>query len=373
MKQFFILLFLVGSAFSFGQETINHKVISGETVYGIAQKYQVKEKDIWNNNPEIKKKTLQIGMVLKIPNKAPQSINLSKIELPKTYTIRKGDSYYAIAKKFKISIRQLIEANPSVNPNILNIGTELKLEKDKKATETSVLAITPEGEIDQLEEAVYQDLIHVVKKGETLYSIAKSYHIPVDSIKSINPNLKNNLPEKYQLLIKKGAPSDQTIEERTIEIEETENQSTETENIEKDETETTLISADIYTKRITVIEKAKEYLGTRYRYGGRSLSGIDCSGLMCEAFEAADITLPRTSAAQATAYKKIKKKKAQEGDLIYFITRGKRISHVGLIVEVTDDSEIKFIHASSSSGVIVSSLNESYYAKRFAHINRVLN
>ena len=70
--------------------------------------------------------------------------------------------------------------------------------------------------------------------------------------------------------------------------------------------------------------------------------------------------------------KKMDKSTAQKGDLIFFATfGGRRVSHVGMITEILDD-EIKFIHSSTQSGVIISSTKEDYYAKNFVQINRVL-
>lgn len=122
-----------------------------------------------------------------------------------------------------------------------------------------------------------------------------------------------------------------------------------------------------------ILDTAYDYQGVRYRFGGTSRKGIDCSGLVVTAFGGTDITLPRNSSAMATVGEKISKRKAQKGDLIFFKTgRGNRISHVGIITEVLSD-EIKFIHSSTSRGVIISSTKEDYYNRRFVQINRVVD
>lgn len=85
------------------------------------------------------------------------------------------------------------------------------------------------------------------------------------------------------------------------------------------------------------------------------------------------MTLPRSSSDMAAnSGVKIDRSQAQKGDLIFFATRGRWVGHVGMITEISED-EIKFIHSSTSSGVIISSTKEPYYAKRFVQINRVLN
>jgi cell wall-associated NlpC family hydrolase len=126
-------------------------------------------------------------------------------------------------------------------------------------------------------------------------------------------------------------------------------------------------------QKAEVIEAAKEYIGTPYHYGGMTKKGIDCSALMLFAYTKNDMELPRTSRAQSKIGRKIKKSNAEPGDLIFFKTNRRRsvITHVGLVTE-NHDGLIKFIHASSSKGVIESSLEESYYQRTFAKIKRII-
>lgn len=121
-----------------------------------------------------------------------------------------------------------------------------------------------------------------------------------------------------------------------------------------------------------IINSAFDFYGVRYRYGGTTENGIDCSGLVLNAFSQASIDLPRRSLDMAKVGEKVKKTDAQKGDLIFFKTKGSRINHVGIITEVSQD-EIKFIHSSTTRGVIVSSTKENYYHNRFVQINRVLD
>lgn len=127
------------------------------------------------------------------------------------------------------------------------------------------------------------------------------------------------------------------------------------------------------TKANAIIATALQYKGTRYKYGGTTKKGMDCSGLMYTAFRAHQVQLPRVSYEQAKRGKKISKSSIKKGDLVFFRTNKnkKRINHVGLVVE-TKKGIIKFIHSTSSRGVLISSLDERYWKNAFAEARRVL-
>lgn len=124
--------------------------------------------------------------------------------------------------------------------------------------------------------------------------------------------------------------------------------------------------------KIELVETAKENLGVKYKYGGTTKSGMDCSGLVYSTFLKYDIEMSRSSADMAREGREVSRSKAQAGDLIFFKTNNSNtINHVGIITD-NDDGEISFIHSSTSKGVLISSLNESYYAKAFEKIKRII-
>ncbi len=121
-----------------------------------------------------------------------------------------------------------------------------------------------------------------------------------------------------------------------------------------------------------VIATARSYTGTPYRYGGMSHSGIDCSGLLYLSFKSAGITIPRTAKEQSKIGKRIFIDDLKPGDMVFFAAgkRRRKITHAGLVTERFDDTLIRFIHASSSRGVIEVNLLSDYYRKIFIKARR---
>lgn len=122
-----------------------------------------------------------------------------------------------------------------------------------------------------------------------------------------------------------------------------------------------------------IIDYAKQFEGVRYKWGGTTEAGMDCSGLIYESFKTYEIVLPRISRDMAKKGKKISLRKVNRGDLLFFKTGNRRnsINHVGLIVAIKNN-DIEFIHATSSKGVIISKLNEAYWQKAFFEARRIL-
>jgi len=111
------------------------------------------------------------------------------------------------------------------------------------------------------------------------------------------------------------------------------------------------------------------YLGTPYVYGGNTREGIDCSGFTARVYESgAEQQLPRSAREQFSVGSPVAKSNLEFGDLVFFNTTGRRPSHVGIYIE--DDL---FAHASVSKGVTLSSLESTYYRKRFVGARRVVS
>ena|SRR5688572_2462637 len=116
-----------------------------------------------------------------------------------------------------------------------------------------------------------------------------------------------------------------------------------------------------------LLEHVDEWYGTRYRYGGTTKSGIDCSAFVQTIYLSAfAVSLPRTARDQYRNSRIISATEIKTGDLVFFNTTG-GISHVGIYLQNN-----KFVHSSASHGVTISDMFDPYYLKRFIGIGRIM-
>lgn len=122
---------------------------------------------------------------------------------------------------------------------------------------------------------------------------------------------------------------------------------------------------------------AKKYLGTRYVGGGKGPSGFDCSGFTSYIFRNFGYVLNPGSRLQCNQGEAVSINDVEVGDLMFFSGHrgGKNVGHVGMVVDVDRaNGTLKFIHASSSKGVVIQNFPDGgYYSRRFLHARRVLD
>ncbi len=118
-----------------------------------------------------------------------------------------------------------------------------------------------------------------------------------------------------------------------------------------------------------VVTEAYKWIGTKYRSGGNSRAGTDCSGLVWAIFgDVMSIKMPRTAWEQQVFCKPVNRSALMPGDLVFFSSGKGRVSHVGIYI-----GNGEMIHASTSSGVIRSALSENYYQRHYHSAGRVGN
>lgn len=110
-----------------------------------------------------------------------------------------------------------------------------------------------------------------------------------------------------------------------------------------------------------------DWYGVKYKYGGKDKNGIDCSGLTSQLYSVVyKKTIACTTKDLVNEVKKIKETDLKEGDLVFFNTNGKSISHVGVYLQ-----NHKFVHASTKKGVMISDMNEPYFKQTYVSSGRV--
>ena len=401
-------------------EGIEYEVLPKETLYSIAKKYGITRADLQKANRELGNISLKVGQKINVPVKEDANSNLvvenkeviSKKEVtvaPQTIVVKKEaevgktipvlaqttddtkksssnithevlpkESLYSISKQYGISLSDLKKANSELGSKSLKVGQKItvpingvansslvaeKVTEKKEAKTEKELAIVPQVDIEVKNPEA--DITHEVLPKETKYGIAKQYGLTISELEKQNPNISKKLLVGSVLkisgskLVEKEIAADNTIAMEAAFVKE---------KFENRETNTVRDVGFVDQ----LISKASENIGTRYRSGGTTTEGFDCSGFMCYTFSSYDIKLPRSSIEMASYGSKIDAQSAQKGDLIFFKTRGSgRINHVGMVVEVLE-GEIKFIHSATHGGVIISSTKESYYERNLAQINRVL-
>jgi cell wall-associated NlpC family hydrolase len=375
---------------------LNHEVLPKETLYGITKQFKTTTALLYQANPQLESEGLKIGQSIIIPSSLSKKevVSLSiakKTETPDSveplkHQVKPKESLYVIAKEYGVTLKELQKANPKIGKKGLSIGQEITIPSngkvvanevvsdenrsesntsivENKATVPAVAEIANKAsELKADTQVQTSEIIHEVLPKETKYGIAKKYGITVSVLEKQNPAIQQKLLVGSKLSIQ--VPNNTIVTPAKDEIAMT------NDTISANVSSTINMANEDLVNQL--IESASGHIGTRYRSGGTTAAGFDCSGFMCSTFGGFDIKLPRSSIEQSSFGEKVDTENVQKGDLIFFKTNGRRhINHVGMVVDVVE-GEIKFIHSSTHAGVIISSTKEPYYHRNFAQVNRVV-
>ncbi len=233
------------------------------------------------------------------------------------YVVRPGDTLTELAQSHGLEVRALAEANGLRVDSLLRIGMELTIPKPAPTEEK------PERRF------------YVVRKGDSLWKIARRYGTTAPALARMNGlRLNAILPVGVRLEVPSGEDGGMPASHEDAR---------------------------------SLVETAMRYRGVRYRWGGMTTRGMDCSGLVARVLSLHGIDAPHNSSALYRLGEPVARGDLRAGDLVFFNTRGRGISHVGIYI-----GEDEFIHASSWKGrVRIDSLAEGYYHRKYVGARRV--
>ena len=261
-----------------------------------------------------------VGLLLALPSLASQ-----------TYTVRRGETVYLIAQKFHTTLGALQQANHLESVDRIKTGQVLVIpSKDTGAPTTGVTyGVAKE---DNLVVESGESVITALSKGARFVVLARE-------------------GDKFKVKLLDGKIGWVLADEVTLE-----------------ETRKPLPVSDSWSLKSDIVRRAYAYRGARYRRGGMSSGGFDCSGFVKFLYSVKGIKLPHSSRSLFHCGTPISKSALQPGDLVFFSGTYRRgISHVGIFV-----GSGKFIHASTHrGGVRVDYLNAPYYASRYSGARRI--
>jgi LysM repeat protein len=340
---------MLSSAFASQASADTYTVKKGDTLFHLAIKYKTTVTDIKKAN-NLSSDFLSINQKLEIPGAAekPESSQPSggttspaPANTAKTYTVKSGDTLSKIALSHNISLKDLMSWN-GLSTHLIYPGQVFKVSKSADSTSGDSQGQTGSVPAPSAPANGGSSEIYVVKKGDTLSGIAAKYKTTVQQIKAWNKLSTDLILIGQKLNLSASKDSNESVS------------SGKPGNNEQTDNGTAS----------SVLAEAQKHVGVPYQWGGQTPSGFDCSGFIYYVLKQTGSKMGRYSS-EGYYSRSFYVNTPQPGDLVFFEnTYKKGISHLGFYV-----GNNKFIHA-GSSGVEVSSLDNSYWKKHFDGFKR---
>ena len=299
-----------------------------------------------------------------------------------TYTVQPGDSLYTIAHKHGLRLPELLQVNNLRNPHALQVGDQIKIPVKGNAAASAQRTAQPTAPASGWAE-INKDRINIRtapstdarritivdrwtkvqvlgRQGDWSRIRLQSGTIGWVLSQYLSPTKP---PQTRNEVAKRTTNQNATRTARASASRQAKTKSQPTAS----KPPTTADASAVADGQPAVVRRALGYLGTRYRYGASGARGFDCSGFTSYIYRQHGISLPHNSAAQYRVGKPVSRSELRPGDLVFFRTRGRRISHVGIYI-----GNGKFVHASSARGrVRIDTLTSGYYHQRYVGARRI--
>lgn len=327
-------------------EAASYKVKSGDSLWKIAQQYDTSVQSLIDIN-KLTSDVIYPNQVLQTnPTSSSNSSNTSTGSNQKSssstgkYTVKSGDTLSGIAAKHNISLSDLMKWN-NLDTTLIYPGNVFVVTKPNSSSSSSKNNTSSSNQ----QSSGSSSTVYTVKSGDTLSHIAVNYGVTVSNLKKWN-NLS----------------SDRIYVGQKLNIGEVKNTGSTSKNSSSSNTSTADVDYDV-NKLINV---AKSLVGTPYAWGGSTTSGFDCSGYIYYVYKQAGMDDIRRLSSAGYYDRSYYVNNPKVGDLVFFEgTYTSGISHMGIYV-----GDNKFIHAGSSTGVTITSLDNSYWKKHFSSFKR---
>ena len=280
----------------------------------------------------------------------------------KTHRVKKNETLYSLAKKYHVTVADIKSSNSLVNNHI----------------KPGVTLIIPLRSASARSDGKSSADTYKVRKGDTLSRIAKKTGVSSRVLKRLNSLSKNRVKPGQILVLKDVAAETETRPKvaRNAQLRycdlfsEKDYEQSLAELTDSDSSGQVALNKNLELKTDNtklLRTAAYGFLGTRYRFGGSSRSGIDCSSFVQQVFRELEVSLPRTAREQFEIGSDVAPGDLQKGDLIFFHTYASYPSHVGIYL-----GNNKMIHASSRDRrVVISPMNTAYYRSHFIGAKRI--